>query len=108
MGLALTIATFWNIFRPRPPLHEQFARNDHFHTDYISRDVIRDLKDELAGRWQTLSASIEKHCETADDRARRLHQRIDPLASMIAATNASLENHLSDHRATAAKGGKPS
>lgn len=55
----------------------------------------RALHDSLGA----IRSAIVEGDRKAEERSRNLHKRIDPLVGAIAQAGASIENHLSDHRA---------
>lgn len=96
--------------RPDIPSHERFAAKSHDHPQYLLRDDciqrhadderrVKDQTTEIKGSIASLTAIINEHNANAEARARRLHERVEPLPPAIAAMTSVLENHLDDHRA---------
>jgi hypothetical protein len=116
------------LIKPDPPNHRQFAPIDHQHANALSKDdkdalreettrelmtirqemggmtgkverQIDHLRDAMSTQNAQLIAALDKYTEHNEDRVRRVHARLDPLPSAIAANTRSLETHLADHRA---------
>lgn len=82
---------------------EQFAPKQHLHVEYLTRaecmnQHARDAK-TLETAVSEIKSMLEKHALQAEDRARSLHKRIDPISSEIVAAKGRLDDHLQDHRA---------
>jgi gas vesicle protein len=128
MGLLYMAGRLWQLNRPNPPNHRQFAQLDHQHADALSRgdlDASREqqtreimtirqemggftakverqidhLRDAVTTQNAQMMSALEKYTEHNEDRVRRVHARLDPLPSAIAANTRSIETHLADHRA---------
>jgi hypothetical protein len=96
--------------RPDIPGHDRFAPKDHAHPQYLTRDECgqrhaaeerrQDLRaQQILDAIETQGRKIEEHNKSAEERSSKLHQRVDPLAAGLAATDRTLTNHLEDHRA---------
>jgi hypothetical protein len=128
MGLLYMAGRLWQLNRPNPPNHIQFAPMDHQHAGVLTKDdqdasraestrelmtirqemggftgkverQIDHLRDAMTTQNAQMMAALEKYTEHNEDRVRRVHARLDPLPSAIAANTRSIETHLADHRA---------
>ncbi len=95
--------------RPDLPGHEKFAAREHEHTQYLLRAECIERHNQEDRRLQiqlgnlrdgitAIGKKLDDHNENAEERARRIHERIEPIANAAAANKHSLDNHLEDHR----------
>jgi hypothetical protein len=134
VGLAASVTSIWDKFRSKPPLHQQYAALGHIHADALSKDDKDALRDETTRELMTIrqemgnsmgkverqidhlrnalgtqSSQIMKRMDKIDvrndDRIGHVYDALNPLAPRIAAAEASLNNHLADHRANHNLGG---
>jgi len=128
MGLVYMAARVWQLNRPNPPNHRQFAAMDHQHAGTLTKaeqETCRDahtrelltirqemggftakverqidhLRDALTTQNAQMMAEITKMDEKNEKRIQHLHERLDPLPAAIAVNTGSIETHLADHRA---------
>lgn len=128
MGLIYMAVRVWQLNRPNPPNHRQFAPIDHQHSGVLTHHdkeacqanqarEIMTIRQEMGGltgklerqmdhirntmttQHDQLVAALDKFNEHGEERVRRMHQRLDPLPAAIAANTRSIETHLADHRA---------
>ncbi len=126
--VASSLVSIYSKLRTNPPAHRQFASFDHQHSSLLTKGeqdacraehtremlTIRQEMGGLTGKLERqmdhlrnaittqndqLMAQLDKYNEHSEDRVRRMHQRLDPLPSAIAANTRSIETHLADHRA---------
>jgi len=126
--VASSLVSIYSKLRTNPPAHRQFAPIDHQHAGVLTKGeqescreahtremmTIRQEMGGLTGKLERqmdhlrnaittqndqLMAQLDKYNEHSEDRVRRMHQRLDPLPSAIAANTRSIETHLADHRA---------
>jgi hypothetical protein len=78
------------------------AEKDHTHPDLVSLPECKRLHLDAGNRFEIATREIkimlDTHARAAEDRARKLHERIDPISAATAATKARLDDHLDDHR----------
>jgi hypothetical protein len=88
----------------------EYARAEHTHDQYVLRDDdIRRHTDEerrlnhrfgrINDHLTAIGAKIDRHAVAAEERASRVHNRIDQVEKASERAGVSIENHLSDHRA---------
>jgi hypothetical protein len=90
---------------------EQYAAKIHEHSEYLRREDCmarheqEDLRlqrqlTEFKTSFSNMSAKMDEHNAAAEHRARRLHERVDPIGSALAAVKLVMDNHLDDHRSS--------
>jgi hypothetical protein len=123
MGVKLLMYT-----RARPPYHQQFASIDHVHADLVTAEQKKvcaaeqteermTLRQDMVGLVEKVErqldhvrnaiteqhgqvmASIDRLDSRTEERINHVYDALNPLAPRIAATSATLDNHLADHRA---------
>jgi hypothetical protein len=92
---------------------KEFAEKNHDHPQYMTRrecperhaeDERRlkqqtdEIKTSLAGISQKLSEGMEKLNTKDEERAAKLHARIDPISKLAQSTTDRLNDHFEDHR----------
>jgi hypothetical protein len=93
---------------------EQYALRNHEHNAYLRREDCLVRHDQEEARLQRqltefkasislMSTKMDDHNNEAERRARRLHERVDPIGSQLAAVKLVMDNHLEDHRSKGAK-----
>jgi hypothetical protein len=120
LSLVSAVVNIWSKLRPEPPYAQQFAARQHFHEQYVTAEQIKDIQFNCHGeRVRMMAASRESEGDVihrlealrrditdglstitreAEERASKLHKRIDPLVGELAATSRAVANHLEDHR----------
>lgn len=92
---------------------EQYAGRNHQHNEYLLREdcVARHAQEDARLQRQLtefkssitlMSTKMDDHNNEAERRARRLHERVDPIGSQLAAVKLVMDNHLEDHRSKGA------
>ena len=97
------------VVKPDP----EYAAKDHIHHQYITRDDCRAAHVQAAqaetGKFEAIQRQLDhmnnsfvltltRHNDQAEERAAKLHARIDPIAQLSQATNARFDDHIEDHR----------
>lgn len=92
----------------------EYALRAHSHPEYITREDchaahmqasqteasrIEQVQRQLDHFSNEMKATLQKHNESAESRASKLHSRIDPIAQLAQSTTDRLEDHFEDHRA---------
>lgn len=130
LTLLLLGLKIWDYLRPKPPLHQQYAPIKHTHAElHSSADAdtcranqtremmtirqemggmtgkverqIDHLRDAVTTQNAQIVAALKDFDEKQEDRIRRIHGRIDPLAERVAANKQAIEQHIADERAKA-------
>jgi hypothetical protein len=92
------------------PSHDLYAPIDHGHPQYLTRaecaerhaseERREDVRStEIKTMLTALGLKVDLHGQEAEERASRLHLRLDPLPPAIQSAREVLDNHLNDHRA---------
>ena len=91
----------------------EYAKVDHAHSQYITREECRiensRQQEELAQRFTTITRQVEglnNHITTGlealnkkdEERASKLHSRIDPISQLAQSTTDRVNDHFEDHR----------
>ena len=97
------------IVKPDP----EYAPKDHTHIQYITKEDCRAahvqaqqtetskleaIQRQLDHLGNTVTNTLNQHNQQAEDRAIKLHSRIDPLAVIAQSTSDRLDDHLENHR----------
>ena len=97
------------IVKPEP----EYASKDHVHHQYITKEDCRAahvqanqtesskleaIQRQLDHLGNTVTNTLNQHNQQAEERAAKLHDRIDPIATIAQSTSARLEDHFRDHR----------
>jgi predicted Holliday junction resolvase-like endonuclease len=88
----------------------EWAPKVHAHEEYVTRlecqkehaensRQIGGLRVDISELRHDVKAGLEALGRDAEERARKLHARIDPIAQSLAAVNGRVDDHLADHRA---------
>ena len=93
------------IVKPEP----EFAPKEHIHHQYITKDDCREahlqaskletlklepIQKQLDYMLHTFQATLTQHNQQAEERAAKLHSRIDPISDIAKSTDARLNDHL--------------
>lgn len=127
LALVLILLSIWDKIKFKPPLHRQFSGVDHTHSEYVLGGEIKTQKESCAKErlairqeFGNLTAKVERQSDHLrnklferieqldrdnNERARRIHERINPVADNVAKNKQAIEQHLEDHRAQL-KGGE--
>ncbi len=127
LGLLVASLKVYDHFRPKPPLHQQYAPIKHEHPElHSSADAtacrkhqtrelmtirqemggftgkverqIDHLRDAMTTQNAQMIAAIKDLDEKQEQRIRRIHDRIDPIVERVAANKQAIEQHLADAR----------
>jgi len=97
------------IVEPSP----QYALKDHGHPEYIIREDCRsehiksdkaetrkfeEIQRHLDHLGNKIDATLTDHNRQAEERAAKIHSRIDPISELASATSARFDDHIEDHR----------
>ena len=97
------------VVKPDP----EYASKDHSHHQYITKEDCRAAHIQAGqaetGKFEAIQrqldhmnnsfvATLARHNDQAEERAAKLHSRIDPIAQLSQATNARFDDHIEDHR----------
>ncbi len=97
------------VVKPDP----EYASKDHIHHQYITKEDCRSahiqagqaetskfeaIQRQLDHMNNSFIQTLARHNDQAEERAAKLHSRIDPIAQLSQATNARFDDHIEDHR----------
>jgi len=97
------------IVKPEP----EFAPKEHIHHQYITKDDCREahlqaskqetsklepIQRQLDYMLTTFQSTLNNHNEKAEERAAKLHDRIDPISKIAQSTCDRFNDHIEDHR----------
>jgi hypothetical protein len=95
--------TFWDHVKPHPPLNKQFAARDHDHPEMVKaivadhRKSIEENRAEHAGITCLIRQLIETIETKNEDRFRRIHERVEGIASPLNILKGRVDEHISHH-----------
>jgi hypothetical protein len=133
LALLVAALRVYDHFRPKPALHQQFAPLGHTHSDLVHQATARSCRSDQARELMTIRqeiggmtgkverqldhlrnsittqseqifAAIKTLDDKQEDRIRRIHGRIDPLAERVASNKQAIDQHLQDARSIATGG----
>lgn len=97
------------VVKPDP----EYAAKDHIHHQYITKEDCRAAHIQAGqaetGKFEAIQRQLDhmnnsfvqtlaRHNDQAEERAAKLHARIDPIGELCGATNARFDDHIEDHR----------
>jgi hypothetical protein len=92
----------------------EYSPKDHIHPQYITREDCREahqqasrlestkleaIQRQLDHLGNTVTNTLNQHNQQAEERANKLHARIDPISQIAQATSSRFDDHIEDHRA---------
>jgi hypothetical protein len=91
----------------------EYATKNHIHSEYVTWPYCReahqqasqsetkkldDLKRQVESLGTSFQTTLNRHNEQAEERAAKLHDRIDPISKIVQSTSDRFDDHLKDHR----------
>ncbi len=101
-GLAAAAVIFNQVSSAWSRLTGRFTRDPastQYQTTGRCEKMHERVEEAIDAMGDRISEQLKEMARDHEDRASKLHARIDPIGNMTVAVHTSLENHLADHRA---------
>ena len=98
------------ITQERKALKDEFAAKEHSHTQYLTREEcggkhtaeerrIEARITEIKEAVNQLGTKLDQHNDRAEERAAKIHARVDGISNHVSGLSGQLNNHIDHHPA---------